>query len=80
MMYLQVIAGLGLLLAAAELLVRGAVAVARRLGISPLVVGMTVVAVGTSAPELVVGLRLLWAARRGSRLATWWAATSPTCC
>ena len=57
MMYLQVIAGLGLLLAAAELLVRGAVAVARRLGISPLVVGMTVVAVGTSAPELVVGLR-----------------------
>ena len=57
MIYLQIIAGLALLLAGAELLVSGAVTVARRLGISPLVVGMTVVAFGTSAPELVVGLR-----------------------
>ena len=40
MMYLQVFAGLALLLVGAELLVRGAVTVARRLGISPLVVGI----------------------------------------
>ncbi len=38
------------------MLVRGAVALSRRLGLSPLFVGMTVVAFGTSAPELVVSL------------------------
>jgi cation:H+ antiporter len=56
MAVLQVIAGFVLLLGCAEFLIRGAVAVARRLSISPLVIGMTVVAVGTSAPELVVCL------------------------
>ena len=54
MMYLQLIAGFVLLLGGAEFLVRGAVALAHRLGVSPLVIGMTVVAFGTSAPELVV--------------------------
>lgn len=56
MMVLQVIGGLLLLLAGAEVLVRGAVGIARRYGVSPLVIGMTVVAFGTSAPELVVSL------------------------
>lgn len=46
--------GLLLLPVAAEVLVRGAVGLANRAGISPLVVGLTVVAMGTSAPELVV--------------------------
>ena len=41
----------------AELLVRGAVALAVRLGVSALAVGLTVVAFGTSTPELVVTLR-----------------------
>lgn len=41
---------------AADVLVRGAVGLAERLGIPPLVVGLTVVAFGTSAPELVVSL------------------------
>ena len=54
MMYLQLIAGFVLLLGGAEFLVRGAVALAHRLGVTPLVIGMTVVAFGTSAPELVV--------------------------
>jgi cation:H+ antiporter len=48
--------GLGLLLAGAEVLVRGASRLAFAAGISPLVVGLTVVAFGTSAPELAVGV------------------------
>ena len=49
--------GLALLLAGGELLVRGAVGLARGLGVTPLVIGLTVVAFGTSAPELVVSLQ-----------------------
>src|SRR5690606_3493149 len=41
------------LLGGAEFLVRGGASLALRFGISPLVVGLTVVALGTSAPELV---------------------------
>ncbi len=54
--------GLVLLFLGGEGLVRGAVSVARRHGVSPLVIGLTVVAAGTSAPELVVSLQ---AAARG---------------
>ncbi len=43
-----------LLYAGAEGLIRGAVAVAQRAGMAPLLIGLTVVAAGTSAPELVV--------------------------
>jgi cation:H+ antiporter len=50
------IAGLFLLVAGAELLVRGAASLAAALNISPLVVGLTVVAFGTSAPELAVSI------------------------
>ncbi|WP_045218281.1 calcium/sodium antiporter [Desulfonatronum thioautotrophicum] len=46
------VVGLGLLILSAELLVRGASRLARYSGMSPLVVGLTVVAFGTSAPEL----------------------------
>ncbi len=56
MMYLQVIGGFIVLLVAAEAMVRGAVILAEKMGISPMVIGMTVVAFGTSAPELVVSL------------------------
>ncbi|PAX08853.1 calcium/sodium antiporter [Sphingomonas lenta] len=48
--------GLGLLIIGAETLVRGGSALAARLRISPLVVGLTIVAVGTSAPELAIGV------------------------
>ncbi|MFW5947311.1 MAG: calcium/sodium antiporter, partial [Gemmatimonadota bacterium] len=48
------ILGLALLVGGAELLVRGASRIAMLLGIAPLIVGLTVVAFGTSAPELAV--------------------------
>lgn len=48
--------GLVLLLGGGDLLVRGASALARRFGVSPLVIGLTVVAFGTSAPELAVSV------------------------
>jgi cation:H+ antiporter len=51
-----VLAGLALLVLGGNALVRGASAIAARLGIAPLVVGLTVVAWGTSAPELAVSL------------------------
>jgi len=48
--------GLALLLFAADYLVRGAVAIARLIGVSPLIIGLSVVAIGTSAPEFVTAL------------------------
>lgn len=48
--------GLTLLVAGAELVVRGASRVATLLGISPMVIGLTIVSVGTSAPKLAVGV------------------------
>ncbi len=51
-----VVAGLVLLVVAGDLLVRGAVALSLRAGISALVVSLTVVAMGTSAPELFVAI------------------------
>ncbi|MBL4615059.1 MAG: calcium/sodium antiporter [Magnetovibrio sp.] len=56
MIYLQIAIGFVLLLGGAEFLVRGAVVVSKKLGLSMLLIGMTVVAFGTSAPEFVVSL------------------------
>ena len=56
MTLLLFIAGLVALVAGAELLVRGASKLALSFGISPLVVGLTVVAFGTSAPEVAVSV------------------------
>lgn len=55
--------GLVLLYVGAEGLVRGSAALAVRLGLTPLVVGLTVVAFGTSSPELVVSLNAALAGR-----------------
>lgn len=51
-----VLVGFALLLWAAEILIRGATALARGFGISTLIIGLTVVAFGTSAPELFVSI------------------------
>jgi cation:H+ antiporter len=49
-----VISGLAILLIAGEATLRGAIGLARSLNVSPAVIGMTVVGLGTSLPELVV--------------------------
>lgn len=54
---LPLLAGLALLALGGELLVRGAVRVAERLGVSPLLIGLTLVGFGTSTPELVASLQ-----------------------
>jgi cation:H+ antiporter len=56
MTILLFVCGLALLILGAELLVRGASKIAAGLGISPLIVGLTIVAVATSAPELAVSI------------------------
>ncbi len=63
MEYLQLIGGLALLIISGKYLVDIAVKLAKRLGMSNLIIGMTVVAFGTSAPELLVSVS---AALRGS--------------
>jgi len=54
---LTLIAGLVVLVFAGDYLVRGAVALAEKLSIDPLIIGLTIVAFGTSAPELFVSLQ-----------------------
>jgi cation:H+ antiporter len=54
---LALIGGLVLLVVGGELLVRGAVQVATRFGVSPLVIGLTLVGFGTSTPELVTSVQ-----------------------
>jgi cation:H+ antiporter len=54
--FLLLFASLALLVAGAESLVRGASRLALALGISPLIIGLTIVAFGTSAPEMSVSI------------------------
>jgi len=57
MTFVYLLAGLVLLVAGAEVLVRGAAKLAAQFGISPLIIGLTVVAFGTSAPETAVSVQ-----------------------
>ncbi|MCB9223323.1 MAG: calcium/sodium antiporter [Crocinitomicaceae bacterium] len=56
MMYFWLILGLATLIFGGEILVRGAVGIAKKAHISTLVIGMTVISFGTSAPELFVSI------------------------
>jgi len=58
-----IIAGLAILILGAESLVKGSSSLAKMMGIPPIVIGLTIVAFGTSAPELIVNL---YSAYRGS--------------
>jgi cation:H+ antiporter len=55
--FLLTVLGLGILVIGGELTLRGAIGLARLLGVSAAMIGLTVVAFGTSAPELVVSLQ-----------------------
>ena len=56
MSILFLLVGLGLILSGANFLTDGAAALAKRFNISSLVIGLTIVAFGTSAPELTVSI------------------------
>ena len=51
-----VVLGIAALVWSADLFIKGAAAVASRFGMSPLIIGMTVVSLGTSAPEILVSV------------------------
>jgi cation:H+ antiporter len=57
MTFVLLAGGLVLLIAGGELLVRGAVQLAKRFGVSPLLIGLTLVGFGTSTPELVTSVQ-----------------------
>jgi cation:H+ antiporter len=57
MVYVELVAGFLLLVAGGDSLVRGAVAIARRIGVSPLLIGLTLVGFGTSTPELLTSVQ-----------------------
>lgn len=57
MTVLLFLSGLVLLIFGAEIMVRGASKIASALGISPLIVGLTIVAFGTSSPELAISIK-----------------------
>ena len=60
MTWLWLIGGLVVLVAGGELLVQNASALALKAKVSPLVVGLTIVAMGTSAPELFASVQAAW--------------------
>ena len=64
-MLLSLVAGFVLLVLGGEALVRGAVATATRLGLSPLFIGIVLVGFGTSSPELVTSLQAAFAGSPG---------------
>ena len=53
---MAIIIGFGLLVWGAERFVHGAAAIAKNLGISPLIIGLTIVGIGTSAPEILISI------------------------
>jgi cation:H+ antiporter len=59
--FLAIVAGFALLVWGADRFVIGASATARNLGISPLIIGLTIVGFGTSAPEILVSAMAAWA-------------------
>lgn len=62
---LAIVCGFALLVWGADRFVLGAAATARNLGVSPLIIGLTVVGFGTSAPEILVSIVAAWEGNPG---------------
>jgi len=62
---IAILAGLGMLTWSADRFVAGASGLAQSLGISPLIIGLTIVAFGTSAPEILVSAMAAWLGNTG---------------
>lgn len=65
LIFLSILGGFIILTVGAEALVRGSTAIALKLGIAPLIIGLTIVAFGTSAPELAVSVKSALAGNPG---------------
>jgi len=65
MLSLQLAFGMVVLFGSAEVLIRGAVSLAKAFHVPPLVIGMTIIAIGTSAPELMVTVKAALAGAPG---------------
>jgi len=63
--YFLLVVGLVILVIGGDILVRGAVSIAERFNISPLVIGLTIVSLGTSAPELFISVQAALAGSGG---------------
>ncbi len=63
--WLGLMAGFAILVVAADRFVDGTAAIARNLGISPLIIGLTIVGFGTSAPEILVSGMAAWQGNPG---------------
>ncbi len=60
-----IVIGFALLIWGAERFITGAAAIARQLGVSPLLIGLTIVGLGTSAPEILVSVMAVWQGNAG---------------
>ena len=69
--------GLGILVISGDALVRGAVNLSLRLGLPALIVSMTIVAFGTSAPELLIAINAALAQRQALLWAMLWGLILP---
>lgn len=68
MSYLSLLGGLFILAIAGDLVVRGGVGLAARVGVPPIIIGLSIVAFGTSAPELVISVQAALAGAPGIAL------------
>jgi cation:H+ antiporter len=65
-----IIAGLGILTWSADRFVIGASGLAQSFGVSPMIIGLTIVAFGTSAPEMLVSAMAAWQGNSGIAIGT----------
>ncbi|MBF6648609.1 calcium/sodium antiporter [Methylobacter sp. BlB1] len=63
--FIALLAGLAILVYSADKFVTGTASIARNLGVSPLLIGLTIVSVGTSAPEILVSTIASWQGNAG---------------